>query len=49
VQAYQLIKNDRSPEGLAKFIAEKAKADKNRAAALDGWKRLKPRYGRTGV
>jgi hypothetical protein len=36
VQAYQLIKNDRSPEGLGRFIAANGKVDGKRAAALDG-------------
>lgn len=41
VDAYDLIKNDRSPEALARFTAAKAKADAKRAAALDDWQHLK--------
>ena len=41
VAAYELIKNDRSPEALARFTAAKAKADVKRAAAFDDWQRLK--------
>ncbi|MFP3677961.1 hypothetical protein SB725_12635 [Pseudomonas sp. SIMBA_041] len=40
-EAYELIKDDRSPQAWARFTAAKAKADATRAAAFDDWQRLK--------